>query len=158
VQAKYKFLLVILALTLPYLGFVEYFAMQFPRNHPAPTWFTDTLLVWFTANFLIAMSLRRWIFRGQVVGAADASAATANAARVSIRLIVLWILLFLIGAVETARGKIPFSRAIPAGASCCFSLGYWVAAPTARAVPSIDCGIVGAVRAIAVISLGIRCR
>jgi len=116
VQPKYKFLLLIVALNLPYFGFVVYFATQFPGNQTAPAWFTNTLLVWFTANFLIATLLGKWIFRGQVVDAEKARSALATSASLSIRLVVLWILLFLYGVIQTVRGTVPLSRAVPGGA------------------------------------------
>jgi hypothetical protein len=124
VKPKYKFLLLILALQLPYFGFVGYFATQFPSNH-VPAWYADTLLVWFTANFLIALLLRKRIFRGQVVDAEKARAAVATSATVSNRLIIFWILFLLYGVIETARGKIPLNRAIPAGAFLLLFIGIF---------------------------------
>src|SRR3954462_13365667 len=89
-KPKYQFLLLILALQLPYFGFAGYFAMQFPSNH-VPAWYADTLLVWFTANFLIALLFRKRIFRGQVVTAEKARAAVATSASASSRLVIFWI-------------------------------------------------------------------
>lgn len=133
-QPKYKFLLVIVALNLPFYGFVVYFGAQFPRNYPAPAWCTHTLLVWFTANFLIAMLLGKWIFRGKVVDAEKARSAAATSARLSIRLVAFWILLFLYGVIQTVRGKVPLSRAIPAGAFLLLFIGIfgWSAYRTRR--------------------------
>jgi hypothetical protein len=124
VKPKYKFLLLILALQLPYFGFVGYFATQFPSNH-VPAWYADTLLVWFTANFLIALLLGKRIFRDQVADAEKARAAVATSATVSNRLIIFWILFLLYGVIETARGKIPLNRAIPAGAFLLLFIGIF---------------------------------
>jgi len=51
-KPKYKFVLLLLALQLPYFGFLGYFATQFPSSN-VPEWYTDILLVWFTAIFLL---------------------------------------------------------------------------------------------------------
>jgi hypothetical protein len=123
-KPKYKFLLLILVLQLPYFGFIGYFSTQFPSNH-VPMWYADTLLVWFTANFLIALLFGKRIFRGQDVGAEKARAAAATSASVSNRLVIFWILFFLYGVIETARGKIPLNRAIPAGAFLLLFIGIF---------------------------------
>jgi hypothetical protein len=134
-KPKYRFLLLILGLQLPYFGFVVYFATQFPFHH-APAWYADTLLVWFTANFLIAVLLGKRIFRGQVVDPEKVRAAMANSASISIRLVILWILFFLYGVIETVRGKFPLNRAIPAGAFLLLFIGIfgWSAYRTGRAI------------------------
>jgi hypothetical protein len=69
--------------------------------------------------------LRKRIFRGQVVDAEKARAAVATSATVSNRLIIFWILFLLYGVIETARGKIPLNRAIPAGAFLLLFIGIF---------------------------------
>jgi UDP-N-acetylmuramyl pentapeptide phosphotransferase/UDP-N-acetylglucosamine-1-phosphate transferase len=98
----------------PYLGFVMYYSQQFPPNQ-WPAWFTNTIAVWFLANFLIIFLLVKRMFRGQAVDAEKARRAAEKSVRTSTRLVILWSLLFLYGVKETIQGKIPLGRAIPAG-------------------------------------------
>lgn len=98
----------------PYLGFVTYYSQRFPPNQ-WPAWFTNTISVWFIANFLIIFMLIKRIFRGQAVDAEKARSAAEKSVRTSTRLVIFWSLLFLYGVKETIQGKIPLSRAIPAG-------------------------------------------
>ena len=134
-KPKYKFLLLILVLQVPYFGFIAYLVTHFPSNH-IPVRYVDTLLVWFVANFLIALLLGKRIFRGQVVDAEKAHAAVATSITVSNRLVIFWILFFLYGVIETVRGKIPLNRAIPAGAFLLFFIGIigWSAYRMKRAI------------------------
>ena len=107
----------ILVLMAPYLGFVMYYSQRFPPNHWS-SWFTNILLVWFTANFLVLfvfMRLMRRMFPTQPVDPEKARVFGRNAARYSTRLVMLWVGLFFYGLVQTIRGKVPIERAIPAG-------------------------------------------
>jgi hypothetical protein len=111
----------------PYLGFVMYYSRQFPPGQ-WPSWFTNTIAVWFIANFVALMllvQLTRRIFKTQVGDVERARVATAKAARFSTRLVVLWSLFFLYGVKETLQGKIPLGRAIPAGAFLLFFIGIF---------------------------------
>jgi len=134
-KPKYKLLVLLLTLSLPYFGFVMYFATQFPQSKPVPVWFTDTLMAWFTANFLIAVLLGKRIMKGQVVAAEKARVAAGTAANESLRLVMLWIVLFLCGGVATVKGKVPINRALPAGAFLLLFIGIfgWTAYRTGRA-------------------------
>jgi hypothetical protein len=119
---KYKaaiFLMgMVFLLMAPYFGFVIYYSRQFPSNQ-WPSWFTNTLLIWFVANFVAVMllvRLTRRLFRDQVIDAEKARVLAEKAVRRSVRLVIFWSLLFLYGVVETVQGKIPLERAVPAGA------------------------------------------
>jgi hypothetical protein len=70
---KYKpliFVLLVFVLLVPYLGFVLYYSPQFPPNQ-WPSWFTNTIAIWFVVNFLILMLLGKRIFRGQPAEAVE---------------------------------------------------------------------------------------
>ena len=110
---------VIVALSIPYFAFVMYFGTRYPSGH-LPAWFTNTILGWFTANFLIAILAAKRIFKGQVVDPEKARVARRSSAAVTTRLLILWSALLLLGAAETIRGKIPLDRALPAGAFLLF--------------------------------------
>jgi len=106
----------------PYLGFALYYSRQFPPNQ-LPSWFTNTLLIWFTANFLALMllvRLTRKIFKHQVVDVETARIPAERTVRTTIRLVIFWSLLFLYGVIKTVQGKIPLERAVPAGAFLLF--------------------------------------
>ena len=120
------------ALMLPYLAFVMYFSMRLPQNH-WPLWFTNTILIWFAANFLALTLLARRIFEKQ------GSTEQQNALRTSTKtkpavwimrivasyLVLVWSVLFLIGLIGTIQGKYAPSRAIPAGAFLLFFIGLF---------------------------------
>ncbi len=108
------FLLIVSAVMAPYLGFVIYFSLQFPSGQ-WPTWFINTLAIWFIANFLIIMLLVKWLAKGQVVDAERARIAKTRSKAYVVRLLIVWSVFFLYGLVETMQGKIPINRAIPAG-------------------------------------------
>ena len=42
----------VFVLMAPYLGFVMYYSQRFPSNQ-WPSWFTETIAVWFIANFVL---------------------------------------------------------------------------------------------------------
>jgi hypothetical protein len=121
------FLGMLLALIVPYLGFTIYYSLQFPSGH-GPSWFTNTILIWFTANFLIGTflfpRLMRRIFSNQVVDPEKSRVFLQNVVRYSTRLVILWVGLFLYGLIETIRGKVPIERAIPAGIFLLFFIGF----------------------------------
>src|SRR5260370_27053461 len=52
------------ALMVPYLAFVMYFSLRLPQND-WPSWFTNTIAVWFVANFLALTLLARRMFKKQ---------------------------------------------------------------------------------------------
>jgi hypothetical protein len=55
----------------PYFGFVIYYSRQFSSNQ-WPSWFTNTIAVWFIGNFLALMLLVRLtgkMFKNPVVDA-----------------------------------------------------------------------------------------
>jgi hypothetical protein len=68
---------IVLVLMAPYLGFVMYYSQRFPSNQ-WPAWFTNTISVWFIANFLIIVLLVKRIFRGQVVDAGKAHSVSGD--------------------------------------------------------------------------------
>jgi hypothetical protein len=55
------------------------------------------------------------ISKGQVVDAGKVRSVVEKSVRKSTRLVIFWSVLFLYGVKETIQGKIPLSRAIPAG-------------------------------------------
>ena len=115
---------IVLVLMAPYLGFVMYYSQRFPSNQ-WPAWFTNTIAVWFIANFLIIMLLVKRIFRGQAVEPQKARRASTVSQIVSSYLLIVWSVLFLYGAKETMQGEIPLNRAIPAGAFLLFFMGIF---------------------------------
>ena len=118
------FLGVAFVLMAPYLGFVMYFSQRFPSNQ-WPTWFTNTILVWVIANFLLLMLLAKKIFKGQVVQPQKARRASAIVQIVVSYLLIVWSVFFLYGVKETIQGKFPLNRAIPAGAFLLFFIGIF---------------------------------
>jgi hypothetical protein len=118
------FLGIVFVLMAPYLGFVMYYSYRSPSNQ-WPTWFTNTIAVWFIANFLLIMLLAKRIFSGQVVEPQKVRRASAIAQIVSSYLLIVWSLLFLYGVEETIQGKLPLNRAIPAGAFLLFFIGIF---------------------------------
>jgi hypothetical protein len=111
----------------PYLGFVIYYSRQFPSSQ-WPSWFTNTIAVWFIGNFLALMLLVRLtgkMFKNPVVDTPKARVFAEKAVRTSTRLLILWSLLFLYGAVKTVQGTIPLERAVPAGAFLLFFIGLF---------------------------------
>lgn len=111
----------------PYFGFVIYYSRQFPSNQ-WPTWFTNTIAIWFIANFvavILLVRLTRRIFGNQVVDVVKARVLEDKAIRINTRLVIFWSLLFLYGVVTTVRGKIPLERAIPAGAFLLLFIGIF---------------------------------
>jgi len=120
------------ALMLPYLAFVMYFSLRLPQNH-WPSWFTNTLLIWFIANFLALTLLARRIFKktktAEPQNALRTSAKTKPAVWimriVASYLVLVWSVLFFIGVKGTIEGKYLPSRAIPAGAFLLFFIGLF---------------------------------
>ena len=104
----------VFVLMAPYLGFVVYYSQRFPSNQ-WPAWFTNTIGVWFIANFVIIVLLVKRISKGQVVDEEKARSVVQKSVRTNTRLVIFWCLLFLYGVKETIQGKIALSRAIPAG-------------------------------------------
>ncbi len=115
---------IVLVLMAPNLGFVMYYSQRFPSNQ-WPTWFTNTIAVWFIGNFLIIVLLVKRIFRGQVLYPEKARSVGEKSVRTSTRLVIFWSLLFLYGVKETIQGKFPLSRAIPAGAFLLVFIGIF---------------------------------
>lgn len=114
------------ALTLPYVAFVLYFSLQFPRGH-WPTWFLDSILVWFIANCLIMtlLALRLAKQRSTEQQAVQGPSARSKVGLWFVRivftpLLVLWSVEFLRGVQEVFERKLPLNRAIPAGAFLLF--------------------------------------
>jgi len=118
------FFLMIFVVMAPYFGFVIYFSLQFPSGQ-WPTWFINTLAVWFMVNFLIITLLVKRFAKGQVVDAEKARIARAWSKSYSTRLVIVWSVLFIYGLIETIRGKIPLDRAIPAGIFLAIFIGIF---------------------------------
>jgi hypothetical protein len=120
------------ALTVPFFAFVLYFAMRLPQNH-WPTWFTNTILVWFVTNFLILGFLAPRLLKRQAVEAPQSALLASAKAKptmwimrfVGSYLVLLWSVFFLIGVKEIVEGKYPLGRAIPAGAFLLFFIGIF---------------------------------
>jgi hypothetical protein len=115
---------IVFVLMAPYLGFVMYYSQRFPSNQ-WPAWFTNTIAVWFIANFLIIVLLVKRISRGQTVEPQKARRASAIAQIVGLYVLIVSSVFFLYGAKETIQGKIPLNRAIPAGAFLLFFIGIF---------------------------------
>lgn len=118
------FFLMVFAVMAPYFGFVVYFSLQFTSGQ-WPTWFINTLTVWFVANFLIIMLLVKWLVKGQVVDPEKAKIAKTQSKAYITRLLFVCSVLFLYGLVETIQGKIPIDRAIPAGIFLAIFMGIF---------------------------------
>jgi hypothetical protein len=118
------FLGIVFVLMAPYLGFVLYFSQRFPPNQ-WPTWFTNTIALWFIANLLLLMLLARKIFKRPVAVPQKARRAATIAQIVVSYLLMVWSVLFLYGVKETIQGKIPLHRAIAAGAFLLFFIGIF---------------------------------
>ena len=117
----------VFVLMAPYFGFVIYYSQRFPPNH-WPSWFTNTIAIWCIVNFvtlMLLMRLTRRLFKTGIVDIEKARAYGERALRTSTRLVIFWSLLFLYGVVQTARGKIPLERAIPAGAFLLFFIALF---------------------------------
>jgi hypothetical protein len=110
----------------PYLGFVMYYSQRFPPNQ-WPAWFTNTIAVWFLANFLIIFLLVKRMFRGQaqIVEPQKARRAIVKAQIIVSYLLIVWSVLFLYGVRMTIKGNMPLNRAIPAGAFLLFFIGLF---------------------------------
>lgn len=114
------------ALTIPYIAFAVYFSLKFPPNH-WPAWFTNVLLVWFLANFVVVYLIgRRMAKKDRLVNATHPTESRKATVGVWILrvigsyLVILWSTLFVYGVRGTVRGEYPFVRAIPAGALLLF--------------------------------------
>jgi hypothetical protein len=125
-NSKFKavFLLSVFAVMAPYFGFVLYFVPKYPSGQ-LPVWLVDTMAIWLVANFLIIMLLIRRFSRGQTVDPVKVRIARSKSLGLSTRLVILWILLFLYGVKETIQGKIPLSRAVPAGVFLLIFIGLF---------------------------------
>jgi hypothetical protein len=120
------------ALMVPYLVFVVYFSFRLPQNH-WPSWFTNTILIWFVANFLALMLLARRMYKKQ--GATEPQSAPRPSTKtklgvwimrvVASYLVIVWSVLFLIGVKGTIQGKYALGRALPAGAFLLFFIGLF---------------------------------
>jgi hypothetical protein len=109
-----------------------YFSLRLPQNH-WPIWFTNTILIWFVANFLALTLLARRILKKK--GAEEPQSAQLTSAKtkpavwimriIASYLVLVWSVLFLIGVKGTIEGKYVPSRAIPAGAFLLFFIGLF---------------------------------
>jgi len=116
----------------PYLVFVMYFSLRLPQNH-WPIWFTNTIAVWFVANFLALTLLARRMFKKRGTEEPQVAQRTSTKTKravwiiriVSSYLVLLWSVLFLLGVKGTIEGKYVLSRAIPAGAFLLFFIGIF---------------------------------
>jgi hypothetical protein len=116
VQPKNKIRALIFGLLLPYFALVMYFVLRI-QDHPLPTWFPYFGLTYLLGSIILVTLVSRKIARGVQPKAVQ----SRPALRVLMRawagyLIAVWCGLFLWGAVETARGKLEWQRALPAGA------------------------------------------
>jgi hydrogenase-4 membrane subunit HyfE len=118
------FLGAVFVLMAPYLGFVAYYSQRLPSKQ-LPAWFTNTLAIWFIANFLLLMLLAKKILRAQVAQPEKARRASVMARNISLYLLIVWCSLFIYGVTQTVQGQIPLNRAIPAGAFLLFFIGLF---------------------------------
>jgi hypothetical protein len=112
------------ALMAPLLGFMMYYSLRFPSGQ-WPGWFTNTIAVWFIANFVILILIIKRVFKNQASDPRKASRALAQSKSISLRLVILWSAFFVYGVIETIEGKFPLKRAIPAGAFLLFFIGLF---------------------------------
>ena len=118
---------VTLALLAPYYAFIIHYSRQFPPKH-WPVWFTDTIALWFIANFLVLMVVVRFLQKMSKPVPGDVEkvrALSEKALWISTRLLIFWSLLFLYGIVETIRGKVALERALRAGAFLLFFIALF---------------------------------
>jgi hypothetical protein len=111
----------------PYFMFVIHYSRKFPSGQ-WPLWITNTILIWFVANFLAVLFLVRMLqkkFKPTIVDAEKARVISEKARRTSTRLLILWVAFFVYGAVKTLQGAFPLQRAIPAGAFLLFFIGLF---------------------------------
>jgi VanZ family protein len=118
-------------LILPYLAFVLYFSTRLPHNH-WPAWFTNTMLIWFLANFLIlwliAKRMSKHTAEPQFVLPPPSTKSQIGiwvARIVGSYLVILWSGFFLYGLKETIQRKFALSRALPAGAFLLFFIAIF---------------------------------
>jgi hypothetical protein len=116
VQPKNKIRALIFGLVLPYFAVVMYFVLRI-QDHPLPTWFPYFGLTYLLGSIILVTLVSRRIARAVQPKAVQ----PRPALRVLMRawagyLIAAWCGLFLWGAVETARGKLEWQHALPAGA------------------------------------------
>ena len=129
-QRSAAFLAVTFVLMAPYLGFVMYLSLHLPQKH-WPAWATNTIALWFAANFLVLALVATKMFRKQPVARQSAeetkkaSAVLVLVPMFGLYLVIVWTGLFLYGAKETIEGKYLLSRAIPAGAFLLLSIGIF---------------------------------
>jgi hypothetical protein len=124
---KYRatvFLGITSAIMAPFLGFVMYYSPRFPSGR-WPVWFTNTVAVWFIANFLLVTLLTRRVFKKQVVEPQKTNRVLTTALSVVLYLVILWSGFFVYGVIEAVQGKIALNRAIPAGAFLLFFVGIF---------------------------------
>lgn len=114
------------ALTIPYIAFAVYFSLKFPLNH-WPVWFTNILLAWFLANFVVVYLIARRMAKKQLpaTGKSKIQSRKTTAGVWIFRifgsyLVLVWSVLFLYGVKGTVQEKYPLVRAIPAGAFLLF--------------------------------------
>ena len=101
-----------------------YFSLRYPSGQ-WPGWFTNTIVAWFIANFVILTLIIKRVFKNQVVDPQRASRALARWKSISLLLVIWWSALFLYEVIETIEGKYPLKRAIPAGAFLLFFIGIF---------------------------------
>jgi hypothetical protein len=129
-NARTKFILLIFALTIPYLAFVMYYAMQFPSNH-VPEWFANTAAIWFCSIFIVAMIASKRIFGGAKSPAIPPPLPSEKrlfvqiAMWVSTYLVVVWIGFFIYGILEVARGEVPVSEHYLLARCFCSYRDFW---------------------------------
>jgi protein-S-isoprenylcysteine O-methyltransferase Ste14 len=120
------------ALMVPYLAFVVYFSLRLPQNQ-WPSWFTNTIAVWFVATFVVLTFVARQMFKKQ--GAGEPRGALLNPTKTKLLvwimrivgsyLVLLWSVFFVIGVKGTIEGKYVLSRALTGGAFLLFFIGVF---------------------------------
>jgi hypothetical protein len=121
-----------IALMLPYVAFVMYFSLRLPQNH-WPSWFTNTILIWFVANFLALTLLARRMLKKHVVVESSNTLPSSTKAEPAVRImrivtsyhVLVWSILILIGVKGTIEGKYALNRALPAGVFLLFFIALF---------------------------------
>jgi hypothetical protein len=118
----------------PYFGFVLYYSRRFPSNQ-WPTWFTNTIAIWFIANFvavMLLMRLTRKIFGNQVVDVERATSLAQKAIRTSARLVISGVYCSSTESCRQYEERFHWSAQFRQALSCYFSEASSVGVYTVR--------------------------
>jgi hypothetical protein len=110
-----QFVVLVLALMVPFFAFVIYASVHYPGGawpNPWPLWLRYTIPAWFMANGLLTLVLQRRMLSGGIAKPEKTRLARASSLRVSVGLGFFWLLIFLYVLSGGIRGEFPLGRAI----------------------------------------------